>query len=154
MHTTEIAKTIRADLKASFPGINFSVRTKYFSQGSSISVDLKTSPVQIHNPERVAFETADPTEFTRLPILTPEADALLKAVNKVASRLHRDESDSRADYFNCNFYLHVNFDHELKIADRAAVMATLSAPTLTPAPLAKVFHLVTQTDAARAMMGC
>ncbi len=38
MNATETAKLIRKELKAVFPGIKFSVRSKYFSMGSSVNI--------------------------------------------------------------------------------------------------------------------
>ena len=40
LSTTEIAKRIRQQLKAELPGNKFSVRTEYYSMGSSITVSL------------------------------------------------------------------------------------------------------------------
>lgn len=41
---TEAAKGIRAELKTAFPGVKFSVRTKYFSMGNSIDVSWAFGP--------------------------------------------------------------------------------------------------------------
>jgi tRNA A37 threonylcarbamoyladenosine dehydratase len=44
--TTEAAKLIRAELKASFPGIKFSVRSSVYSMGSSIDVRWTMGPTE------------------------------------------------------------------------------------------------------------
>lgn len=41
---TETAKGIRAELKAAFPGIKFSVKTSYFSMGNSIDISWSFGP--------------------------------------------------------------------------------------------------------------
>lgn len=43
---TEVAKLLRGALKAEFPGIKFSVRSSYYSGGSSIDVSYSDGPVQ------------------------------------------------------------------------------------------------------------
>lgn len=47
LSTTEIAKRVRQQLKAEFKGYKFSVRTKYYSMGSSITVSLMKSVVKV-----------------------------------------------------------------------------------------------------------
>jgi hypothetical protein len=44
--TTDTAKLIRAQLKAKFPGIKFSVRSSSYSGGSSIRVNWENGPTQ------------------------------------------------------------------------------------------------------------
>lgn len=44
LNATECAKRIRADLKAAFPGVKFSVRSSYFSQGSAVDVRYAGGP--------------------------------------------------------------------------------------------------------------
>lgn len=41
---TEAAKGLRAELKAAFPGVKFSVRTSYFSMGNSIDISWSFGP--------------------------------------------------------------------------------------------------------------
>ena len=45
--TTEIAKLIREQLKREFPRCKFSVRSKYFSMGSEITVSLLYAPFKV-----------------------------------------------------------------------------------------------------------
>ena len=45
--TTAIAKMVRQQLKKEFPTCKFSVTSKWFSGGSSISVALMTAPFQV-----------------------------------------------------------------------------------------------------------
>lgn len=43
-NATEAAKGLRSELKAAFPGIKFSVRTRYFSGGESINISWSFGP--------------------------------------------------------------------------------------------------------------
>ena len=107
--TAEIAKTIRSDLKAAFPGVKFSVRTSVFAGGSSIDVAVVSAPVTIHSAEFLAFENANPASHYEGNRWTDDATVFLHAVEAVASRLHEDSSDSQSDYFCCNFYFCYGF---------------------------------------------
>lgn len=42
---TEVASLIRRDLKAAYPGVKFSVRSRYFSMGSSVDIGWTDGPV-------------------------------------------------------------------------------------------------------------
>lgn len=53
--------------------------------------------------------------------------ALLKQLEGIAEEYRRDDSDIQTDYFNCNFYLHVKFDHELEREDRETMKAYYAA---------------------------
>lgn len=44
---TACAKLIRRDLKVKFPGVKFSVRSAYFSQGSSVDVSYTDGPSKL-----------------------------------------------------------------------------------------------------------
>ncbi len=125
MDTADIAKVIRTDLKAAFPGTKFGVRTRRFAGGSAIDVEVVTATFRINNPAYVAFATANPHDWTDLPRRTEEAKKFLEDVKKVAAKLHRDNSDPMTDYFNCNFYLSVEFDGELVAKDRLETGAWL-----------------------------
>jgi hypothetical protein len=111
LNTTEIAKAFRADLKAAqkvnlIPnGIKFSVKTRYFSMGSSIDVRIKggVNPV---NPEY----TFDFQRENRTPRYTPEATALRETILAMLNAYNFDGSDPMSDSCNVNFFAHVQFD--------------------------------------------
>ena len=83
LSTTEIAKIVRDELKKKYPtkdGYKFSVRSKYFSGGSSIDVDIKAVPFKVMNPERLRAEKEFPHDFNeqrRFSIYTTEAEIFL-----------------------------------------------------------------------------
>ena len=68
MTTKEIAKKIRTDLKA-LKGYKFSVRTEYFSGGSSIDIHVMKSPIRmiktIDDITEVAFLMANNRRYTK-----------------------------------------------------------------------------------------
>lgn len=51
LSTTEIAKLIRKEIKECFPNIKVSVRTQYFSGGSSIDVYITNAGFKPINPQ-------------------------------------------------------------------------------------------------------
>lgn len=71
--TTEISKRIRSQLKAEFKGCKFSVRTKYYSLGSSITIRLMKSNIRVKKTlEEIgdyAFAKAEHNSYTRDQIL-------------------------------------------------------------------------------------
>jgi len=46
MEIVSVAKQVRNDLKAAFPSVKFSVRSRDFAGGDSINVDYYQGPVQ------------------------------------------------------------------------------------------------------------
>jgi hypothetical protein len=133
--TTEIAARIRADLKirrnlgkrtakaaddqfsialkdviADAPAsIKFSIRTDYFSGGSSIDVTIKGVPAEWGWVQDPYYDEMD-CYHSRKWI---ESDAL-KALKDEVSRVHRsynyDGSDPVVDYYHVRYYGHVNTD--------------------------------------------
>lgn len=52
MDLKDIAKLVRADLKAKFCGFTFSVRVERYSGGQALHVDIKAVPVGVLNATR------------------------------------------------------------------------------------------------------
>lgn len=140
MDTAEIAKRIRADIKAAqksgaLPAsLKVSVRTSRFSMGSSIDVSVVAAPVQVHASDFIAHHVATKgREFWAGERYTAPARALLAKLEAIGEAYQRSEHDSQADYHNTNFYLHVKFGWELEQEDRAILTEyheALSAPRL------------------------
>ena len=134
--TTEIAKLIRKQLKKEFPNCKFSVRTEYFSGGSSITVSLMYSPFKIkqkfedipeeaflfYDKEQVKqsqnqnyhqlsisyfYEPYDPTKWCNGVFLTKKGYELLKRVVEIVNSYRYVESDLQTDYYSTNFYFHL-----------------------------------------------
>lgn len=138
LSTTEIARRFRADVKAAVAagtlprGLKLSVRTDYFSGGSSIDVTIVQAPgLRILNPERLELDaTNQPCYGT--PWATAEARALDEALTAMLNAYNFDGSDIQSDYFHVNFYGHVNFSSALTDAERSAFLAARAAPTVQP----------------------
>jgi hypothetical protein len=113
MSTTDIAKAFREDVKAAIKagklpkGLKLSVRTKYFSGGSSIDVNVTALPANFpmdnpnYDPEWYAPETMnDPW--------SPELRAAMTLLKSILDAYNYDGSDIMTDYFHVRFYGHVN----------------------------------------------
>ena len=93
LDVAEIAKLIRKDLKAAFPGSKFSVRTRRFAGGCAIDTELKSwagdlSEIVTVKPEKICGVTE--WKFTRN----------LDAINAIVEAYNFDNSDSMTDYFD------------------------------------------------------
>lgn len=141
MDTAEIAKRIRADVKAAqkagtLPAsMKVSVRTRRFAGGAAIDVTVTEAPFQIHASDYIAFEVKtrghqhwDGQRYTL------RARQVLEALEAIVAEYNRDDSDSQSDYFNVHFYSHATYDIELTRADREILMdyyRALAAPRLS-----------------------
>ena len=134
--TTEIAKLIREQLKKEFPNCKFSIRTEYFSCGSSITISLMKCPFKvvmdyeeipeeaflIYNKEQIKYfyqkkyaqlsehyfeYEYEPNKWNNGVFLTKKGYELLKRVVEIVKQYQRVESDIQTDYYNTNFYFHL-----------------------------------------------
>jgi len=140
--TTEIAKAIRKELKAELGGNKFSVRTEYFSMGSSITValveadrkmrmDFDSIPEKrLHSYLRDRYTMDDlraaqgrsyhqlgesafyhyqkyEDHWNNGVFLTYQGYMLLKRVCQIVEAYHRVDSDIQRDYYNTNFFFHL-----------------------------------------------
>ena len=123
LSTTEIAKRLRQDVKAARENgelpreLRLSVKTKYFSQGSSIDVSIVAWPdnLLIFDPERIILEHDNPATFhdeTNNPIYTAEGLALIRKLEGMLRVFNFDGSQPQSDYFHVNFYGSVTVDWE------------------------------------------
>jgi len=117
MDVAEIAKRIRADIKAAIkagtiPAIKTAVRTKRYSGGQSINIDIKSwdGPVK---------DEAAIVESWQCKPYTPALKATRTVLEDIMNAYNMDRSDSQSDYFHCHFYGHVNV-REWEIAQAAA----------------------------------
>ncbi len=108
---TEIAKLIRADIKAAITSGDLpadsaaSVRIQRFSGGQSVSVVLTVPGIV-----RVAEEEADAGRANRVskPWLTRVAYNAEATIENILSAYNFDRSDTQSDYFHVRFYTHVS----------------------------------------------
>lgn len=137
MGTVEIARAIRADLKAcgalpsSTPmhlpkGLKVSVRTSFYSGGSSIDLNVTASPVELLNPASLMFSAVFPHERNEFPQHSKEGARILAVLERVAGQYNFDKSDIMSDYFHVNFYSHVGVQWEVERNMRAALLVRLA----------------------------
>jgi hypothetical protein len=128
--TTEVAARIRADIKDAVkrgvirPG-KYSVRSKYFSGGSSVDITIKDVDMLIWNAERIISDEANEPSYGE-PLYTPWAQELLDNVKSIMNAYNYDRSDSQTDYFDVKFYGNVEFDWKWSDAQRRVAVETLT----------------------------
>lgn len=112
----EIAKLVRAELKKEFPTYKFSVTIERFAGGAALNVSVMSGTeelivrngrdgnyVQVNQYHIDSYTNPD-NEYT---VLTKNAVKMLKKVNVIANRYNWDNSDSSRDYFDVNYYFHL-----------------------------------------------
>jgi hypothetical protein len=118
---TEIAKEIRKELKKEFgKDCKFSVRTKRYSGGQSLTVTAKKVTddliytyeelCQKANFERLQYDNPDLYEYLdkkyqEVQFLT---DDTISRIKKIVEYYNYDESDIYTDYFDVGFYSHID----------------------------------------------
>lgn len=133
LSTTEIAKLFREDVKAAvkagtIPKVKLSVKTSYYSGGSSIDIKIKEVPAdfRIYSEDYLREELENPHALHyHNPHHTTEAKALVKFLEQTIGAYNYDGSDSMVDYFHVRFYDHVKFDYELEARDRNVTTAKI-----------------------------
>lgn len=115
-NVADIAKDIRKDIAAAIkrkqiPPIKASVTIKRFSGGQSISITVDAVPkgFVIPNLKRIRQDVGVAPREPIASLLSPQASALLKVLEKIGNSYNFDKSDSMTDYYHVAFYLHVDF---------------------------------------------
>ena len=136
LRTVEIARRIRADIKAAvaegtLPKARYSVRTGGGSMHSTIDVTIGGLPFALFVREGWIVDAAGNAQWGDRPwwlARTPAAKAVEEQVEAIVCAYRRDDSDIQVDYFNCNFYETVRFDREDEQRERAEIAADIRAP--------------------------
>ena len=107
MQTKEIAKQIRIELKEKFKSGKFSVTTDSYTGGSSLNVSL------MKHEKMVIADGSDYIQVNHYYIddakcLTEEGKSIMSGILNIINKFHWDKSEIETDYFNCNFYIHLN----------------------------------------------
>ena len=107
----EIAKEVRDELKATFPLCKWSVTASQ----RTISVSLMSAPYQVLENDNYAqlnpyyIDSAHEHNYMNNgSTLTHVGWVVMAEATKIANRQNWDKSDIQSDYFNCNYYLHIN----------------------------------------------
>lgn len=186
--TTDIAKMIREDIKtAKAEGLlpqqwSYSVRSDSFSGGSSIDVEVKDCPDAWQpcdggvpgEPHRVCPNVwcsarNDPAyahAATPHDVLTEEARAAEIALKRIHGAYNHDGSEIQVDYFDVNYYGHVQFEDARSANFRAEQKAKQDARKAANdggkivAKIAKpsrdriVVHVVVEGTDGKQRLGC
>ncbi len=119
----DTAKLIRKDIKRHFPGVKASVRIDRYSGGQSVRIEIKSTPFAMISKDRLAAEIKEEnTNFVSR--YTDEACKLLDDLRSLGMSYNRDDSDSMVDYFDVDFYLHVDFNWE---NEKGCILSALAA---------------------------
>lgn len=90
----EIAKLVRDEIKAKFPGVKTSVRIERYSMGQALNVDILSGLEPLHQ-----------TEPPKRPSVY---GALLRGkIHELIDEYNYDDSDMMSDYHDVRFYSHV-----------------------------------------------
>lgn len=113
--TNDIAKAIRADIKAALSrppgdpwglpkGLKVSVRLDKFAGGCSINARITAFPGPLLNPAREVWRRLFPHQPLRHSPLTREAARVVAVLEAFLAAYNFDKSDPQSDYFNVRFY--------------------------------------------------
>jgi hypothetical protein len=124
LSTKEIAAKVRVFAKKNFPEFKFSVRSEWSMYTDSMYIELKSGPCVpfvegSRSAERGYMSTMSSVKAWK-DELTPEVFASLNAVSNYASSFRYDDSDGMQDYFDTNFYIHIEVSDEYKVIEPKA----------------------------------
>lgn len=108
LSTTDISARVRVYAKERYKDYKFSVRTEYYSGGSSIYIKLVSGPVPAFKEDAPRPYISTMSDISEKFGLTSEVYAVLSDVVAYCNSFNYDDSDSMTDYFDTNFYLHIN----------------------------------------------
>ena len=143
----EIAKRLRVDIKRAvkdgeLPDEKYSVRIRRFSGGQSMDVTIKSwdGPTLNHRAVWLEHETRKGAkvlgkeryrtlceEYQRTERMVPELVKTIKALGRLAGQWNHDGSEIQVDYWNVNYYSHVDVDSNLTYTEWQEVTDKLRA---------------------------
>lgn len=121
LSTVEIAKRIRADVKAlAISGLKVSVRSR--TKGTSaIDIEIKALPedMNVYNESYTSYRKQFPdtnadVRFDFNSRFTQEYLALFETINSIHSAYNHDGSNYMTDYFDVNYYGNVSLDWRVR----------------------------------------
>lgn len=124
LSTKEIAAKVRSYAKKNFPEFKFSVRSEWSMYTDSMYIELKSGPCVpfvegSRSAERGYMSTMSSVKAWE-DELTPKVFAALDAVSNYASSFRYNDSDSMQDYFDTNFYIHIDIDGGYQVIESKA----------------------------------
>ena len=109
MDIKDISKTIKNKLNKSFPGCKFSAQIERYAGGQSLTVRLMAAPF---NPLVEGYDdfkgfTVNHHCIDESKKLTSEAKVIFLWIKELVDYFNYDNSDRMTDYFDVNFYYHL-----------------------------------------------
>jgi len=129
LSTKEIAAKVRSYAKKNFPDFKFSVRSEWSMYTDSMYIELKSGPCVpfvegSRSAERGYMSTMSSVKAWE-DELTPKVFAALNAVSNYASSFRYNDSDGMQDYFDTNFYIHIEVSDEYKVIEPKAKKSSI-----------------------------
>lgn len=127
LSTKEISAKVRAYAKKNFPEFKFSIRTEYGTSSMYIELKSGTNVPFIEgsrSAERGYMSTMSSVKAWE-DELTPKVFAALNAVSNYASSFRYNDSDGMQDYFDTNFYIHIEVSDEYKVIEPKAKKSSI-----------------------------
>lgn len=129
LSTKEIAANVRAYAKKNFPEFKFSVRSEWSMYADSMYIELKSGPCVPFVEGSISAERGYMSTMSSVKAwkdeLTPKVFAALNAVSNYASSFRYDDSDGMQDYFDTNFYIHIEVSDEYKVIEPKAKKSSI-----------------------------
>lgn len=129
LSTKEISAKVRSYAKKNFPEFKFSVRSEWSMYTDSMYIELKSGPCVpfvegSRSAERGYMSTMSTVNGWENE-LTPEMFKVLDAVTTYASSFRYNDSDGMQDYFDTNFYIHIEVSDEYKVIEPKAKKSSI-----------------------------
>lgn len=129
LSTKEISAKVRSYAKKNFPEFKFSVRSEWSMYTDSMYIELKSGPCVpfvegSRSAERGYMSTMSTVKGWENE-LTPEMFKVLDAVTTYASSFRYNDSDGMQDYFDTNFYIHIEVSDEYKVIEPKAKKSSI-----------------------------
>ncbi len=129
LSTKEISAKVRSYAKKNFPEFKFSVRSEWSMYTDSMYIELKPGPCVpfvegSRSAERGYMSTMSTVKGWENE-LTPEMFKVLDAVTTYASSFRYNDSDGMQDYFDTNFYIHIEVSDEYKVIEPKAKKSSI-----------------------------
>ena len=129
LSTKEISAKVRSYAKKNFPEFKFSVRSEWSMYTDSMYIELKSGPCVpfvegSRSAERGYMSTMSTVKGWENE-LTPEMFKVLDAVTTYASSFRYNDSDGMQDYFDTNFYIHIEVSDGYKVIEPKAKKSSI-----------------------------
>ena len=129
LSTKEISSKVRSYAKKNFPEFKFSVRSEWSMSTDSMYIELKSGPCVpfvegSRSAERGYMSTMSTVKGWENE-LTPEMFKVLDSVTTYASSFRYNDSDGMQDYFDTNFYIHIEVSDEYKVIEPKAKKSSI-----------------------------